>query len=267
MICRPDGQPVQPLGLGGTSQTRPQWADRAYRHGIDYFFFYSQSFSGMVEGVKSVCRRHRDGVVVATGSESRDIKSLRRSCEEALSALATPFIDIFYLEYVSPEDSDTAVADALGELADWKTSGTIRYAGASVHDRDLAERLIGTGTVDVLMHRYNMAHRKSEGAVLPAAEAVEIPVVAFTCTRWASLLKGHRAWSGETPTAVDCYRFALSNPAVQVALSAPGNLRELEENIGALNQGPMSEADRGAWCSYGDLIYGDGTDAFETRWP
>ena len=82
-------------------------------------------------------------------------------------------------------------------------------------------KLVESGRVDVLMQRYNMAHRGVEEVVLPAAQAAGVPVVAFTCTRWGSLLEGHRDWSGPLPSAADCYAFALRNPAVGVALTAP----------------------------------------------
>jgi aryl-alcohol dehydrogenase-like predicted oxidoreductase len=266
-LLRVDGQPVKRLGLGGNSETRPQWVDRAYRLGIDYFFFYSQAFEGMVDGVRALCQRHRDDVFVATGTENRDFESLTGSRDEALRTLGTPFLDIFYLEYISPADELSRVSDALAEVVRWKEAGLIRYVGVSVHDRELASDLAERPDVDVLMHRYNMAHRKSEVSVLARAEAADVPVVAFTCTRWGSLLRDHPGWSGNPPTPADCYQFAFSHPAIDLALTAPCSIRELEENVEALKRGDMSEAERDAWCAYGDLVYGDGTDAFETRWP
>ena len=118
------------------------------------------------------------------------------------------------------------------------------------------------------MHRYNMAHRGSEEAVLPKAEALGIPVVAFTCTRWGSLLDGHEDWDSEVPKAADCYRYVLNHPSVRVALSAPATEAQLRENLQAFSTGlgstPKQISDRE---SYGRLVYGKGTDAFETRWP
>jgi|GEM_PF-5444171 len=39
--------------------------------------------------------------------------------------------------------------------------------------------LIRGGQVDVLMHRYNMAHRRLEAEVLPAAEKAGLPAMAI----------------------------------------------------------------------------------------
>lgn len=71
------------------------------------------------------------------------------------------------------------------------------------------------------------------------------------------------------PSAADCYRFALGHPAVQVALTAPESLEHLRENLRALD--PAGEepgaAELAAQREYGDLVYGQGKDAFETEWP
>ena len=58
---------------------------------------------------------------------------------------------------------------AIDEIRDWKNEGKVRYVGATAHSRPLSLNLIVSGRVQVLMHRYNMAHRKSEEAVLPSA--------------------------------------------------------------------------------------------------
>lgn len=266
-ILRADGEPVGSLGLGGTPDIRPAWVDAAYRRGVDYFFCYTHRFSGMLEGMAHLCRAHRDRIFVAVGDEDRSPGGLQRSLDAYARTLGADVIDAFFVEYVSPDDDPERVSEALGVVAAWKTEGRVRLVGASAHDRDIAVRLIESGRVDLLMHRYNMAHRRSEARVLPAALEGGVPVVAFTCTRWGSLLKGHARWKGPAPTAAECYRFALSHPAVRLALNAPGSARETEENTAVLETAAMSEAEREAWSGYGDLVYGDGTDAFETRWP
>jgi predicted aldo/keto reductase-like oxidoreductase len=48
------------------------------------------------------------------------------------------------------------------------------------------------------------------------------------------------------PRASDCYRFALTNPAVNVCLAGPRDAAELDEAMAALDRGPMSD-DEIAW--------------------
>ena len=86
-LHRIDGKEVGCLGLGGTPNTRPQIVDRAFRLGIDYFFFYSLGFEGMIEGVASLCRRHREAVFVATGDESREPTEMVNVRDNALASL------------------------------------------------------------------------------------------------------------------------------------------------------------------------------------
>lgn len=116
------------------------------------------------------------------------------------------------------------------------------------------------------MHRYNMAYRKAEAEVLLAARQAEIPDIAFTCTRWGTLLKGHPNWQAEVPQASDCYRYALQHPAVRLALTAPQTLAQLAENLRILQAPELSPQAVAQWQEYGSLIYGSGQDAFKTEW-
>jgi hypothetical protein len=117
------------------------------------------------------------------------------------------------------------------------------------------------------MHRFNMAHRKAALEVFPAALGSHVPVVAFTATRWGTLLEPPSSWSDEPPSAADCYRFCLAQKAVHVVLSAPRTLKELDSNLHVLQMRPMGRHECAKWERYGDLIYADGFDRFETQWP
>lgn len=259
------------LGMAGNPNTQSQWLSTAFDAGINIFFFYNLSFSGMIAGLRPLLKRERERVIVATGTESRDPFEMRRQLDRIKAQLQVSVIDLFFAEYISPSDGTDdvmGVGGALDEIWRWREEGAVRYVGATVHARSLALKLIASRKVEVLMHRYNMAHRGAVAEVLPAAMDAGIPVVAFTCTRWGSLLKGHPEWAGEIPTAVDCYRYALCHPAIDVALTAPASLDELQGNLEVMKE-PMA-VDAGqitSWESYGDLVYGSGADAFETKWP
>jgi predicted aldo/keto reductase-like oxidoreductase len=112
-----------------------------------------------------------------------------------------------------------------------------------------------------------MAHRKAAREVCPVAAKARTPIVAFTATRWGTLLEPYPGWPGRPPTASDCYRYCLAEPSVQVVLTAPRSLAELEQNLDVLELPPMSKPERGQWQRFGDLVYGAGKEAFETSWP
>jgi aryl-alcohol dehydrogenase-like predicted oxidoreductase len=263
-----EGQRVSPMGLAGNPNMESRCIDMAFAAGVSYFFFYNLSFKPMIGGLNRLSRDHREEIFIATGTEDRTVSGMKTYLDTVRRRVEVDVIDLFFTEYVSPSDDWDAVIEALYEIQKWKANGDVRYVGATVHSRELAMELIRCGLVEVVMHRYNMAHRRSEAEVLPAAQKAGLPVVSFTNTRWGSLLKGHPDWNDTVPSAAECYRYVLNHPAVQVALTAPASTAELEQNLTAMNRsGSLSESEVARWQAYGDLIYGNGSDAFETRWP
>lgn len=267
------GEPVSRLGLAAGADTDERCVQAAFDGGVTYFFFYNASFTAMLKGLRPLLRRHREEVVVACGSEEREPGALRRDLDRIRKALDVDALDAFHAEYVSPADTPEEVFGpdgALAEIQRWRDAGRIRYAAASVHSRKLGVDLLESGRVELLMTRYNMAHRGAEEKVFPAALKAGVPVTAFTCTRWGSLLKRPAGWDPgrPVPTAADCYRFVLRHPAVRIALTAPATVRRLYDNLSLLRDGPgLSPKQFRAWEEYGRLVYGDGKGAFETRWP
>ena len=273
MITTLCGTPASLLGLAAHPAQNPQCIWRAFESGINFFFFYSPGHRLFVEGLKSLVRQRRGEMILASGSGSRSNKGLRAARQKILSAVGIESIDIFFAEYINPSDNVDAVfgnGGVLDELQQWKANGWIRFVGASAHDRNLANRLAKDARVDVLMHRYNMAHRKAAHEVFPAAIKTQTPVVAFTATRWGTLLKLNPEWPSGPPTAADCYRYCLAHPAVDLVLTAPESIAELADNVGVLKSPPMSDPVCDHWERYGDIIYKHGRGAahdYESRWP
>ena len=118
-------------------------------------------------------------------------------------------------------------------------------------------RVLIMGAAGRDFHNFNTVFRDNE----------DYTVVAFTATRWGTLLKPHEGWQGKPPTAADCYRFCLAQPAVQIVLTAPRSLQELNANLAALDSPPMRRRECAKLEKYGDLVYGHGRDKFETEWP
>lgn len=261
------------LGLATYPEQDPAIVDAAARGGINYFFFYNPSSSPFVDALRSVVKMQRDDILVASGTGARSKSGLQAARRNIRSAIDSDVLDIFFAEYIHPDDDMEKIfgsGGVLSELQRWKTDGAIRFVGATAHDRKLAKRLAEDPRVDVLMHRYNMAHRKAADEVFPAAVRSKIPVIAFTATRWGTLLEPRAAWNGDPPSAADCYRFCLTQPAVHVVLTAPKTLQELNENLATLKSPPMTDQARRRWEQFGDTIYKSGgrsSHDFESRWP
>ncbi len=108
--------------------------------------------------------------------------------------------------------------------------------------------MIADDRFEGIMLRYNAAHPGAESEVFPYLDpaATHPGVIAFTATRWGTLLKPELSPAEKTPSATDCYRFVLSNPHVDVSLAGPKNGTELDSALAALDLGPLA-ADEHAW--------------------
>ena len=271
-VVTQSGRKASRIGLAASPDLDSRCVEIGFASDINYFFFYNSTFSNFMDGLRPLLKRNREDVIVGCGSEARDQKSLRRDLDRIRKRLDVDILDIFHVDYVSPgDDEDTLFGEtgAISEIERWRDSGLVRYVAASVHSRSLAVALVQSGRVELLMTRYNMAHRGAEEKVLPAAEEAGIPVTAFTCTRWGTLLEGHPGWGVDRPVpkAADCYRFVLQHPAVRIALTNPGIPKRLYENLSVLREGDISPEQFRLWEEYGRLVYGDGKHSFETRWP
>src|SRR5207302_5497932 len=117
-----------------------------------------------------------------------------------------------------------------------RRDGVVRRLGLTTHQRGLAAEAAHSGYLDTLMIRYNAAHRGAEREVFPVADALGLPVIAYTALRWGALLQptpedppGFRV-----PLAPDWYRFVLQSPSVAVTLAAPHTRAELEQDLEVL---------------------------------
>jgi predicted aldo/keto reductase-like oxidoreductase len=59
----------------------------------------------------------------------------------------------------------------------------------------------------------------------------------------------------QPPTAVDCYRFVLSNPAVDVCMMGARSIEQMRENLKTLNRGPMTAEELKRMRRIGDYVY------------
>ena len=74
---------------------------------------------------------------------------------------------------------------------------------------------------------------------------------------WGKLLNPRKMPPGEsTPTAAECYRFVLSNPAVDVCMTGVRTVDQMRQNLTVLEQGPMTEEELIHMRHIGDHIYG-----------
>ena len=97
------------------------------------------------------------------------------------------------------------------------------------------------------MLRYNPVHRGAETDAFPhvPTEGPKPTIATYTSTRWGHLLDPEKMPEGDSPvSAKDCYRYALSHPAVDMVIAGPGSEAQMDEAISALEAGPLADDER-----------------------
>jgi predicted aldo/keto reductase-like oxidoreductase len=183
---------------------------------------------------------------VCTQFEARTAREAEAELGRQLAELGTPYLDVltfYYVEEPAEWEQIRAPGGALEFCAAARREGRVRLLGLTSHQRPLAAEAARSGLLDLLMIRYNAAHRGAEAEVFPVTLALGLPVVAYTCLRWGALLRGtpDDPPGFAVPRAPSWYRFALQAPAVTVALTAPADRAELDEDLTVLQApGPLS---------------------------
>ena len=250
------GMPVHRLGLSASYWPGKRAIYRALDEGLNYFFHYGFDFQ-MIKVLRDVLKGNREKCVVATGAYNYIWwrQDIRRTLEKRLRQLGTDYIDVFqFLGVIKRREFPEQVQEELQAL---KEEGRVRAIAISTHDRQFAGELAARGALDVLMIRYNAAHRGAEQDIFPHLASHNPGVVTYTATRWRRLLQRPRGWppDGRVPTAGMGYRFVLSNPHVHICLNAPSNEKQLLDNLAAVRQGPLDEEEMQFMRTFGDAVH------------
>lgn len=250
------GISVTPLGLSASYFPGKKAIYAAVEEGINLFFAFGFDMQ-MMRTLRELIPSRREKLILVTGAYNYIwwAQNARKTIEKRLRQLNTDYIDSFlFLGVMKPAEFTTRVHEDLLKL---KEEGKIRSIGLSSHNRLLLGNLAATGDVDTLMLRYNAAHRGAERDIFPHLAVHNPGIISYTATRWTYLLRRPKTWpkGGRIPTAGECYRFVLSNPHVHSVLTAPRSVRELRENIAAVQKGPLDEDDMKFMREFGDAVY------------
>jgi len=251
------GTEVCRLGLSASYRPGRETIHRAIDAGVNAFFMYGFD-TQMAAVLREVLQSNRERYVVATGPYNLlwGYTSPRRTLEKRLRKLKTDYLDAFlFLGVMKEEQFPPRVRDEMLQL---KEEGKVRGIGLSSHDRKLAGKLAAEGAVDALMIRYNAAHRGAESDIFPHLAEHDPGLISYTATRWRYLIRrSTKKWPKDqpVPTPSQAYRFVLSNPHVDVCLTAPSNARQLEQNLAALEQGPLSDEEMDFMRRFGDAVH------------
>lgn len=247
------GLRVSRLGVGSSYGVSERACKRAFDAGVNYFFWGSVRTPQMGAALRDLARHHRDELVVVLECYARWPWMIRRSVDLGLRQLGIERADVLLLGWHETLPSER-VLECVAQL---QQQGKFRCLGISSHQRPLFQQIAPDRRYDVAHIRYNAAHPGAESDIFPYLGDQPLGIASFTCTRWGDLLRPANMPAGyAAPSAVDCYRFALSNEHVQVAICGPSTDEEMEQSLGLLKLGPMDEEEMRRMRTIGTHVHG-----------
>ncbi len=228
---------VSPLGVSGGYGVPTSALLRAWDRGVNYFYHGSRRRDGMATAIREiVAAGERERLVVVLQTYSRLPSLLEAFLQRGLRELGIEQADVLLLGWYNRAPGPRLM-DRVERL---REAGMFRHLAVSAHHRPVFGSYARDGLFDVLHVRYNAAHTGAESDVFPHLGEDPPGIVAYTATRWGSLLKASKMPPGEAPLrGRDAYRFALTRPGVDVCMSGPASAAEMDEALAALDEGPM----------------------------
>ena len=249
------GLKVSRLGIASFYGVGAAMVEEAAHRGVNYFYWGALRTRNMANGIRKVAKTRREDIVIVMHTNARFGYGLPRLIQKNLTRLEIEYLDILLMGLHNKRPSQRLL-DTAFEL---KEKCLVHWLGVSAHNRLIFREYEKEKLFDIFHVRYNAAHRGAEKEVFPFLPESDRPgTVSFTNTRWGGLLNPNNMPKGERPPrAADCYRFVLSHPDVDVAICGPNSMKQLTEDLEALEQGPMSEEERFRMCRIGDYVHGN----------
>ncbi len=227
------------LGVACSYGAPTEAFEEAFARGVNYFYWGSMRKAAMARAIRNIISKgKRDELIIVIQSYSRSAGLMDAFYRQGLKTLGIENADVLLLGWHNQLPS----ARILDQAEAMREKGMFRYLALSGHNRPLFADLARDPRFDILHIRYNAAHRGAETEVFSHLDPAGRPaLVTYTATRWGELTKPGKMPPGEKPLrGADCYRFALSNPNVDVCMTGPGSIAEMREALTALDQGPLA---------------------------
>jgi L-galactose dehydrogenase len=277
-VCGLGGGGESRLGLakGSTEEQAIAVVRRALELGVTYVD--TAPNYGTEDVIGRALQGRGDDVVVSSKTLARrndgspvDRSAVRHGLEETLRRLRRDVVDVYHLHRVLPDDYDHALAEIVPELLALRDEGKVRFLGISESTgsdprHSMLRRALDADCFDVVMAGFTFFNQSARDVLFPTTiekgVAVEIMASARSYfSRPGQLAEeigrlvdsgvigagevdrddplGFLAAEGVASPTEASYRFVASEPGVHVVLVGTGNPAHLEENVRALNAGPL----------------------------
>jgi aryl-alcohol dehydrogenase-like predicted oxidoreductase len=248
------GKSVHRYGISASYGLDEAGVREAIELGANYIF-WSPAKKFLKTIIKDTVMKDRDRFVLATGPILGYFAgSVRRAVERRLRASGSDYLDVVQVFWAGK--MSFLSKSVIAELVKLREEGKARAIGVSIHDRKREGKLAAQGPLDFFMIRYNAAHPGAEVDIFPHLPARKPVIAAYTATCWTKLLRPPKGWSGPAATPGDCYRFCLTNPNVDLVVSAPKTAAEMRANMKALDLGPLSDEEMARMRALGKAVHG-----------
>lgn len=255
------GFKVSRMGLAQGYGVPAASIERAFHeYGINYFYVSPLlRLRNMRKAISNLASNHADELMVVLArmyfGGGFGAWRLERFVESWLKRFKLDRIDLLF------QGVDKPLTEKIVEKTRrLKDAGKVRFVGISSHERPFLGAFVRgevDSPVDFIHIRYNAVHTGAEQEIFPHLPKESRPGIGiYTATCWKKLLKPKLYPEAESPlTGADCYRFVLSNPEVDVCITAPSNTEQMEENLKTLEAGPLDESEMARIRKIGDYIH------------
>ena len=173
----------------------------------------------------------------------RDFDTIKKTFLWELETLGTDYVDFGFLHCVDQdEDFDKLVEiGVLDYLKELKAQGTVRHIGFSSHTPSVANRIIDTGLIDMMMFSINPAYDFEKGDEYGIGSVKERFDLFQRCAREGvgisvmkpffagQLLSAEHSPFGAALTHSQCLQYAIDRPGVLVAVPGVQTMEHLDQ--------------------------------------
>ncbi len=244
------------LGMGGIQHTPPEDIEKiickAIDHGINFFDLcaggavyapFGKAIAGRREKVFLQC--HFGAVYDENGEYGwcRDFDTIQKTFLWELETLGTDYVDFGFLHCVdTDEDYETLIEiGVLDYLKELKAKGIVRHIGFSSHTPSVANRILNTGLIDMMMFSLNPAYDFGKGDEYGIGSVNERFELFRRCQREGvgisvmkpffagQLLSAEQSPFGVALSHAQCLQYAIDRPGVLTAVPGVQTMEHLEQ--------------------------------------
>lgn len=245
------------LGMGGIQNAAPEEIEavvsRAIENGINFFDLCAggasvyEPFGRAIRGrrEKVYFQLHFGAVYNAAGEYgwSRDLSEIRRTFAWEMKALGTDHADFGFLHCIDEEsDFEDICANGIFDyVRALKKEGIVRHIGFSSHTPSVANKLLDTGEIDLMMFSINPAYDFEKGdelgigtvqeraALFRRCEAEGVGISVMKPFHGGQLLSAVSSPFRQALTKNQCIQYCLDRPAVLAVVPGVRGLDDLGE--------------------------------------